>query len=397
MAELTKIDIALPKLLSDLKLTSKTDIVVLDTESAVGSRLIFDFAYSIVNPLSGTKTSPDGTLVYEALKDEYLISVISKWKKVKYAAEDSVYSFYKTLLAEGWYSQNFSTPELEQEALAVVRTKAERQYEEQKEITADLLYRQAWWDPHSGRRKPWTPGEFSIQRLDAAVKRTKKSENVEKVLRLFLETEENLDEVMKKRLLGKGYGSLEEIKSNIYYTIYNQEKRKIDKKEIRQDLAFFRSLGLKQPVKKWGDIMKSFDEDVKSRDILAVTAYNIGADKAFIRKTSDVFGPSSYRNILDKYPQICLQNMYKRLKEIPADDIYGMLKQNNIEDIKNSYESALATKGKQKRSRFEVAYQTEFNTKDFATKHTAAGDVADESDFLIKIIQDYVVKELERR
>jgi hypothetical protein len=126
-----------------------------------------------------------------------------------------------------------------------------------------------------------------------------------------------------------------------------------------------------------------------------VTAYNIGADKNFIRKTSNAYGASRYANVLDKYQQICMQNMYKRLKEIPAQDVYNLLKKNDRQAIEEGYRDALLNSTKSTNSvSFEVAYATEMNIDEFKTTHTAAGDVDDESDFLIEVVQKYLVERL---
>ena len=393
--KISKIDIELPKLLAELKATNKTKVVVLDTESVVGSHLIFDFAYNIIDPFKSIKGETKGTLVYEALKDDYLISIISKWKKVKDATIDSTYGFYQKLLDEGWYSQEFSTPDIEKQALDVARTKAEEQYIKQTNIVKDLKWRQAWWEPDSGRRaKGWIPGPVSISRLSQARVRTDRAVQIETTLRRFIETGHNLDEVMKQRLLGKN-NTLNSIKQKIYYTLYNEQKKTITKEELRADLQLFQRLEFNQPVKPWLDIISSFDDDVSKQDILAVTAYNIGADKNFIKKTSNTYGASRYANVLDKYQQICMQNMYKRLKEIPAQDVYNLLKKNDRQAIEEGYRDALLNSTKSTNSvSFEVAYATEMNIDEFKTTHSAAGDVDDESDFLIEVVQKYLVERL---
>lgn len=394
----SRIDIELPQLLADLKLDNRTEVVVLDTESAVGSQRIFDFAYSVIDPFKKIKGDAKGTLVYEALKDDYLISVISKWKKVKDAANDDTYGFYNRLVEMGWYSQEFSTPDLERAALDVVRTKAETKYVKQKAILKDLEWRQSWWEPESGRRPhKWVSGDASIQSLSEARERTEKARDVLNTLRVFVETGENLDQVMKQRLLGKN-NTLASIKQSIYYTLYEQEKKDISKKEMRADLQLFQSMQLKQPVLPWHTIISSFDNDVSKRDILAVTAYNIAADKGFIKKTSNAYGAPGYANVLDKYQQICLQNMYKRLTEIPAKDIYNMLKKNDRQAIGKGYEEALSSSSRSGAAvSFDIAYRTEMNIQEFETRHTAADDVNDEAEFLEKVVQKYLAEHLGRR
>lgn len=392
-----QITTTLPQLISDLKFDeNKIHMAVLDTESTT-SRMIFDFAYAINTPREGLQGIPKGTLVYEALKDSFLYDEISKWNKVKNATENQTYSIINKLHNSDWFSKTHSPAEIAQIQKELTTSVAINVLEKTRKLTVlanDISFR-GEWNNETGSRRKFEGSKYTRELYEQSLINASEVDKGAIMLKRYIEYQDNVEHLIKNKIVAENDYHLQRKLGKLYYDRYTKMKLTPSEKEMREDLATVKTMLHGDQVESWGTIMKEFEStlDGYKDSLLGISAYSIQNDRSFIRQTSDKYGFPTYRNVLDKYREVCLEAMYKQLRRMKPEDIANMLDGENPDAIAKGYRVALRNSGKSAKASFTVAYNNEFDAKNrgFKAQHTAPGDVFDESrlsNLLIKELGD---------
>ena len=177
------------------------------------------------------------------------------------------------------------------------------------------------------------------------------------------------------------------------HQFFNTQSQGIDyERTWAQDKAVFDKLGYGGIIEPWKKIMTEMERKLKSKSetLLAISAYNIGAEKSNFETTSRFFGTPEYANFIDNYYNICMQNLVSRLDTIDPEDLLNLINSKDDKVIANAIKSMSGT-GLSVAIPLEVHYRDVLEKPKYAQSHTGVKDAFDQSEAFIQTIRQEIV------
>lgn len=407
------IDTSLAQLITSLKLdSSKTIVCVVDAESTrlLGKGgIIWDFGYTFGNVMTGSVAEPEGSLVYESIKDKRLIDEIKSWNRVKNSYRGHLYDFYLILDKEGWWSDDEGSTSKEgiekaiQDLTAIRATdaieKAKEQLQNQRELRETANRKMAY---HKNRKQAFqTMGSPTREHYRNRLRDAKKTRDNIKQIERFLEKSDNLDTLIKGKLLSEDFG-LNKIKSDIYAKFYWEQRKYYATEIYDKDVERFLELEISYNIRRWSHIMRDFNKDLKAksdkRELLAISAYNLGgAEQQYIPKTCEAYGTPKHSDILERYATICAQNFVALMKNLDVEKLVDGLSTLDPNFMMDGVAKALSNTKMADTVPMEIWFKTLYKDDNYTETHTAKGDSYDTALALTKVIKEEIVSILNKR
>lgn len=406
MSEVRKVDTNLATIIHTMKLKPEKDsIVMVDVEtnnpqaSSFKKLRIFDFAYGAFNPFSGVVGDVKSNLVYEGMLNPKVLEQIIEWKKIRHASFDSYYGLFNLLVQQDWWSDRvFPKEEMTEEAIVKFKQSArERLYNVQTRLLPEQRRILEGWETVRSHHKDASK-HAANRRADI-----KKSTQAIKDLTEWLAAGEQLDKTIKGGGL-LGNPTYDSVMEDVYTDLYSDQYERIN---WEGDMAFFQEVerltgaNFSQDVKRWGDVITTFDQDLKhNKNLLGITAYNIIHEQNAIKVMVSDFGPSEqYGKILDgdRYNSICMNNMMGLISKQEAKDVINSLHTFDDKFFVEQVAKAFKETGKLNTQTFELFYQNTFPAEKYEQSHTGKGDVLDQTNAFVQAFQTHIVPFLEKR
>lgn len=406
MSEVRKVDTNLATIIHTMKLKPEKDsIVMVDVEtnnpqaSSFKKLRIFDFAYGAFNPFSGVVGDVKSNLVYEGMLNPKVLEQIIEWKKIRHASFDSYYGLFNLLVQQDWWSDRvFPKEEVTEEAIVKFKQSArERLYNVQTRLLPEQRRILEGWETVRSHHKDASK-HAAGRRADI-----KKSTQAIKDLTEWLAAGEQLDKTIKGGGL-LGNPTYDSVMEDVYTDLYSDQYERIN---WEGDMAFFQEVerltgaNFSQDVKRWGDVITTFDQDLKhNKNLLGITAYNISHEQNAIKAMVSDFGPSEqYGKILDgdRYNSICMNNMMGLISKQEAKDVINSLHTFDDKFFVEQVAKAFKETGKLNTQTFELFYQNTFPAEKYEQSHTGKGDVLDQTKAFVQAFQTHIAPLLEKR
>ena len=382
----------------DVKNLSKNAMMMFDVETnnplqgGYDKKRIFDFAYGRFNPFVGIKGDIKSNLVYEAMVNPLIVDQIVEWKKVKDAGDDNYYRFFKLLKDHNWWHEHGLTKE---EIAKKVNTgmtqnmlKLEYLWLKERDIPR-LVDVFGYWTVGKGKDRKDAPKHSRNRGVEL-----NKAYDLMKTIEEWRANEDKLIGMIESGAL-VGDATYDKLMNSLYNEIYREQYEKEQTKNFRRDLDVFRMIEekagvlFKDNIQKWETIVDRFDKEItESKDLLAVTAYNIQHDRGSVVEMNEALGlPSDLGDPRkDGVRAICMRNMMGLLGNLEAQKIINGLEVHNGKFITEELLKSL--KGKTLHTTtFQYFYEHVMDVEDFEQPHTAKGDVDAQMDAFIEGVQ----------
>lgn len=418
----TNINIDFMEFIKEMRMDKqKTDVFMLDFEktspfhTAAGG-IIMDIGYNFIDLGAATDSSnmskpahqfiKDNTakVVYEVLRNPVFYKELSALKRVKRESNAFLYGYYELLENQQWFSSELSPTEIAAEfrsfAYQALKGNAARIEKQSKRHLTSMAY----WESKDTYKKDPTGSPSAKNRMKAQ-ERYDRAQNSLKKMQIAMQ-----QELTVEGMLAIGNYSLtakiQKMQENYNLVLYKMAKEPdgqfyngsstgegVDyNRTWAQDKIEFEKMGYGGVIEPWGKIMSDMDKKLqnKSKSLLAISAYGIASEKSNMQTTSSFFGTPHYANIIDKYHNICMQNLVGRLDTIDSVDFLNLIHSKDKNVIAESMKSITDTSIAPTVS-LEVYYRDIMEKPKYQQSHTGVKDAFDQSEAFIETVRQYIV------
>lgn len=287
-------------------------VCLFDTEQTVVGQIVFDLAYGFIGLNSGRQKGFKSYLNLDAIANKPLMLTIASWGKIKEASEGSYYGFFNTLQRQGWFSDDFSTDQINDEMDIMYR-----KLTSQKLITMTKRRERESKTVNYWREKEQKGHKGSAQRLIDANVRYQSALETEGLYMELLNTEEKITSAKIQGL------NEEAIRNKVIFKLYNLQykNKKLVIPGTTEELKRQAKELLQLPnLKDWKEISTLFLKDIMKYNTMFLTSYNLANDLRFIENTNRLTGVN-LMNFSDSsaISQFCSYRMYQEMRKNPEE------------------------------------------------------------------------------
>lgn len=402
----------------------KSDVFMLDFEKTSpfhtgAGGIIMDIGYNFIDLKAATDarnmSKPAGQfindntakVVYEVLRNPVFYKELSSLKRVKRESNAFLYDYYELLENQAWFSSEITPQQLAEEfrnfAYQALKGNAARLEKQSKKHLTSIAY---WESKGTYRENP--TGSPAGKKRNSAQARYDRAQNSLEKMKVAMQKELDVE-----GMLAIGNYSLtqkiQKMQENYNMVLYKMAKEPdgqfykgsstgqgIDyDRTWAMDRIEFQKMGYGGIVEPWGKIMSDMEGKLQSRSssLLAISAYGIASEKSNMQTTSALFGTPNYANIIDRYHNICMQNLVGRLDTIDSTDLLNLIHSEDAniiaQSMKSITESAIAPTVS-----LQLYYRDLMEKPKYEQSHTGVKDAFDQSEAFIETIRQYIVPHL---
>ena len=418
----------LAELFTRLKLGSKeAEVFMVDFEKSWEgysglSGVIMDIGYNFVDIGAVIKDGSSGIkpasefisestmkILYETLASPVFYRELNNIARMRRKANQNVYGFHQLLRDHGWFTEEVTRTILDAEFANFLRGEIERQQVFLEERIKYASEKSNYWKAspgyktgnpynirqHENRTTEYHAGKYSLLELKNLMKEDFELTN--QIESGALSTNKEFQNVQRKYQLHlynvqKNNNPVEGIQNSTAHLMDSD-------RNWAKDAPLIAEIGYGGKIEPWKKIMGDLEKKLDRRkdSLVAISAYNISAEKQNLRVTSELFGTPEYSNFIDRYNNICMYNMVGRLNNVSADDLFEFLTLKDPKAMEERLIDSFETSGTLgKRYTLQAYFRTELDAN-YKQKHTGYQDAYDQSELFVNLVRKKIVPFLEGR
>ena len=410
------IDVDFIEFIRRLKLDKeKSDVFMLDFEKTSPyysglAGVIMDIGYNFVDlraavtpdnlsrPPADFISDITAKVVYEVLRNPVFFNEMSQLKRMSVESNAFLYEYYELLVSQNWFSSDISEAQIAEEFRTFTyKAIADKTRSIKRQVDKHMSSMEYWGSTKAYAENP-TSSPSAINRKKAEMRYIRAKNNLEG-LQQMIEKELSVEEMIKQggRSVKRRIEKIQQNYENFLYMAQKSSNYQFDnskgkginyKQTWEQDKVVFDKIGYGGIVEPWEMIMNEMESKLESKKgtLLAVSAFGIGAEKSNFETTSALLNTPKYSNFIDKYYNICMENMVRRLETADPEDILNLIHSKDPKAISN------ATKNlKETAIGGHISLQAHFRDvmeqPKYKQSHTGVKDAFDQSEAFIETIR----------
>ena len=337
-------------------------------------------------------------VVYEVLRNPVFFNEMSQLKRMSVESNAFLYEYYELLVSQNWFSSDISEAQIAEEFRTFTYKAITDKTRSIKRQVDKHMSSMEYWGPTKAYAENPTSSPSAINRKKAEMRYIRAKNNLEG-LQQMIEKELSVEEMIKQggRSVKRRVEKIQQNYENFLYMAQKSSNYQFDnskgkginyKQTWEQDKVVFDKIGYGGIVEPWEMIMNEMESKLESKKgtLLAVSAFGIGAEKSNFETTSALLNTPKYSNFIDKYYNICMENMVRRLETADPEDILNLIHSKDPKAISN------ATKNlKETAIGGHISLQAHFRDvmeqPKYKQSHTGVKDAFDQSEAFIETIR----------
>ena len=410
------VDVDFIEFIRRLKLDKeKSDVFMLDFEKTSPyysglAGVIMDIGYNFVDlraavtpdnlsrPPADFISDITAKVVYEVLRNPVFFNEMGQLKRMSVESNAFLYEYYELLVSQNWFSSDISEAQIAEEFRTFTyKAIADKTRSIKRQVDKHMSSMEYWGSTKAYAENP-TSSPSAINREKAEMRYIRAKNNLEG-LQQMIKKELSVEEMIKQggRSVKRRVEKIQQNYENFLYMAQKSSNYQFDnskgkginyKQTWEQDKAVFDKIGYGGIVEPWEMIMNEMESKLESKKgtLLAVSAFGISSEKSNLETTSALLNTPRYSNFIDKYYNICMQNIVRRLKTADPEDILNLIHSKDPKAISN------ATKNlKETAIGGHISLQAHFRDvmeqPKYKQSHTGVKDAFDQSEAFIETIR----------